>query len=105
MTEGDSRATDLCKFEVGVPIRNTQQKEVPLWVAQQVAAAVANEAANAVLSEAQRGEMIAVLCRRFKLRYQELLGDEIRGARVSQCEISGLEPVYFDIPGKLGPHE
>lgn len=105
ITEGDSRATDLCKFEVGVPIRNTHQKEVPLWIAQQIAAVVANEAAHSVLSKAQRGEMIGVLCRRFKLRYQELLQEEISGARVSQCEITGLEIVYFDIPGQLGPYE
>ncbi|WP_225409893.1 hypothetical protein [Stigmatella hybrida] len=105
ITEGDSKATDLCKFEVGVPIRNIQRKEIPLWMAQQTAAVVANEAAHSVLSEAQRGEMIAILCRRFKLRYQRLLSDEINGARVSQCEIQGLEIVYFDIPGNPRSHE
>jgi len=41
ITEGDSEATDVCKFEVGVPIRNTQQREVPLEVAQQVTASLA----------------------------------------------------------------
>lgn len=59
ITEGDSGATDVCKFEVGIPIRNTQQREVPLEVAQQVTAYLANEAAHAVVSKAERGELIA----------------------------------------------
>jgi hypothetical protein len=100
ITEGDSGATDVCKFEVGIPIRNTQQREVPLEVAQQVTAFLANDAAHAVLSKAKRGELIAVLCRRFKLEYGQLLRENIAGSRVSECVSKGLEPVYFDIPLK-----
>lgn len=100
ITEGDSDATDVCKFEVGLPIRNIQQRDVPLEVAQQVATYLANEAAHEVLSKAQRGEMIAVLCRRFKNEHERLLGEHIAGARVSACRTRGLEPIYFDIPLK-----
>jgi len=100
ITEGDSGATDVCKFEVGLPIRNTQQREVPLEVAQQVATYLANAAAQEILSKAQRGEMIAILCRRFKNEYEHLLRENIAGARVSECRTPGLEPIYFDIPLK-----
>jgi hypothetical protein len=100
ITEGDSGATDVCKFEVGVPIRNTQQREVPLEVAQQVATYLANTAAHEILAKAQRGEMIAILCRRFKNKYDHLLREHIAGARVSECRTLGLEPIYFDIPLK-----
>jgi len=47
--------------------------------------------------------MIAVLCLQFKDRYEQLLKEEIAGARVSQCETEGIETVYFDIPGGLTP--
>jgi hypothetical protein len=47
--------------------------------------------------------MIAVLCLRFKDRYERMLKEEIDGARVSQCETEGIETVYFDIPGGLVP--
>lgn len=100
ITEGDSGATDVCKFEVGVPIRNTQQREVPLEAAQQVATYLANTAAQDILSKAQRGEMIAILCLRFKKQYENLLREHIAGDRVSDCRTRGLEPVYFDIPLK-----
>ncbi|MFP2904258.1 hypothetical protein ACLESD_04110 [Pyxidicoccus sp. 3LFB2] len=100
ITEGDSGATDVCKFEVGIPIRNTQQGEVPLEVAQQVVAHLANAAAQEVLSKAERGEMIAILCRRFKTEYERLLRERLAGARVSECRTRDLEPVYFDIPLK-----
>ncbi|MFP2931402.1 hypothetical protein ACLESO_40695 [Pyxidicoccus sp. 3LG] len=103
--EGDSGATDVCKFEVGVPIRNTQQREVPLEVAQQAVAHLANTAAHEVLSNAQRGELIAVLCRRFKLKYEHLLREHIAGGRVSECRTRGLEPVYFDIPINGGAND
>jgi hypothetical protein len=49
--------------------------------------------------------MIAILCRRFKVRYQQLLWDAINGARVSQCETEGLELVYFDIPSEPSADE
>ncbi|RYZ15722.1 MAG: hypothetical protein EOO70_06150 [Myxococcaceae bacterium] len=100
ITEGDSGATDVCKFEVGVPIRNTQQGEVPLEVARQVVASLANAAAHEILSKAQQGEMIAILCRRFKDKYERLLRERIAGARVSECQTPGLDPIYFDIPLK-----
>ncbi len=103
ITEGDSGATDLCKFEVGLPLRNEEQGDVPEEMAQQVAARTANRAAHTVLAEARQGEMIAVLCLRFKDRYERMLKEEIDGARVSQCETEGIETVYFDIPGGLVP--
>lgn len=101
ITEGDSGATDVCKFEVGVPMRNEEQGDIPLEMAQFTAARTANRAAHAVLSEASPGDMIAMLCLRFKDRYGRLLKEQIDGARVSQCDTEGIETVYFDIPGGL----
>ncbi len=105
ITDGDSGATDICKFEVGLPIRNTQQREVSLEVAQHVAAYIANEAADQVLSMAQPGEMIAILCRRFKVEYQQRLWESVAGSRVSECQTRGIETVYFDIPARSSTNE
>lgn len=98
ITEGDSGATDVCKFEVGLPIRNGAQGDIPLEVTQWSSADTANRAAHTVLQEAQPGEMIAVLCIRFKREYERLLKEEISGARVSECRTEGIETVHFDIP-------
>lgn len=103
ITEGDSGATDVCKFEVGLPLRNEEQGDIALEVAQRTAARLANRAAHTVLAEAPPGEMLAVLCLQFKGRYEKMLKEEIDGARVSQCETEGIETVYFDIPGDLSP--
>jgi hypothetical protein len=101
ITEGDSGATDICKFEVGLPLRNRDQGDISLEVAQRTAAATANRAAHRVLAEARQGEVIALLCLRFKERYEKMLKEEVSGSRVSQCETEGIETVYFDIPGDL----
>src|SRR5688572_24646602 len=103
ITEGDSGATDVCKFEVGLPLRNEELGDIPLGLAQWTAARTANRAAHLVLSQARQGEMIAVLCLQFKDRYERMLKEEIAGARVSQCETEGIETVHFDIPGDLTP--
>ncbi len=103
ITHGDSGATDACKFEVGLPIYNQQQREVPLEVAQFVAADIANRASYKVLSEAHPGEMMAVLCRRFKALYQELLKEEVRGARVGDCSTRGVKVVHFGLPDGCAP--
>lgn len=98
ITHGDSGATDACKFEVGVPIHHQQQHEVPLDVARFLAADLANRAGYKVLSEAHPGEMMAVVCRRFKVLYQELLKEEVRGARVGDCSTRGVKVVHFGLP-------
>lgn len=100
ITEGDSGATDVCKFEVGVPIRNAKQGEIHLEIVQQTVSDLANAAAHGILSNAQQGEMIAILCRQFKDKYRHLLREHLAGARVSECSTRGLQPVYFDIPLK-----
>jgi hypothetical protein len=98
ITHGDSGATTVCKFEVGLPIQNEQQGEIPLEYAQQVSAHTANRAANTVLSEAHPGDMLAVLCLDFKEEYQRRLGEQILGSRVSECVTGGIETVHFDLP-------
>ncbi|HVG62338.1 MAG TPA: hypothetical protein VNA24_27495 [Hyalangium sp.] len=98
ITEGDSGATDVCKFEVGLPIRNGAQGDIPLELAQWASADIANRAAHTVLADARPGEMIAVLCIQFKRKYERMLKDELAGARVSECRTQGIETVRFDIP-------
>jgi hypothetical protein len=56
-------------------------------------------------SEAQPGEMIAILCRRFKEEYQKRLWENVAGARVSECRTRGIETVYFDIPARSSADE
>jgi hypothetical protein len=102
ITEGSSGATDVCKFEVGQPIRNSAQGDIPLELAQWVSAATANRAAHTVLAEAPPGEMIAALCIQFRRKYERMLKEEISGARVSECRTEGIETVHFDIPRNAG---
>ncbi|HYO73069.1 MAG TPA: hypothetical protein VEU33_44105 [Archangium sp.] len=97
ITEGDSGATTVCKFEVGLPLRNGQ-REIPLWVARRDAAEMANRAAYRVLSNAPRGEMMFTLCSEFKTLYGSMLNEKHIGARVSACVSEGIETVPFDIP-------
>ncbi|WP_037582945.1 hypothetical protein [Stigmatella aurantiaca] len=103
ITHGDSGATTVCKFEVGVPIQNEQQGTISLKYAQQVSAQTANRAAYAVLSEAHSGEMLAVLCIDFKEEYRRALGEQVSGSRVSECVTAGIETVYFDLPEGVKP--
>ncbi len=100
ITEGDSGATDICKFEVGLPMRTGQQGDISLSEAQWLSAEMANQAAQSILAEARPGEMIAVHCIQFKRRYERLLKEEIAGARVSECRTPAIETVPFDIPRK-----
>jgi hypothetical protein len=95
ITHGDSGANDVCKFEVGLPAFNEVQGEIPLEVAQSVSAEVANDASYRILSQAHPGEMLAVLCNQFKGLYEELLSEQISGARVGQCVTSGVKIVHF----------
>ncbi|WP_224367276.1 hypothetical protein [Hyalangium versicolor] len=97
---GNSGAKTACEFEVGVPLRTRKEGEISLEVAQFAAASMANRAAREVMADAQPGEMLAVLCKRFKVIYQEMLRAKITGARVRQCEEPGIETVPFGITGE-----
>ncbi len=97
LTEGDSGATTVCKFEVGLPLRNGQS-EIPLWVARRDAAEMANRAAYKVLSNAPRGEMMFTLCNEFKTLYDLMLREKHPGALVGACVSQDIETVPFDIP-------
>ncbi|WP_224245636.1 hypothetical protein [Hyalangium gracile] len=94
---GDSEARTVCKFEVGVPIRNMKQGEIPLEAARFAAASMANRAARMVLSQAHPGEMFAVLCTQFRGVYEPMLRTQIAGATVGECRTEGVEIVPFGI--------
>lgn len=97
ITQGDSGATTVCKFEVGVPIRTSLQGDIPLEDAQEAAADMANRAAFRVLSEAHPGDMLSVLCSRFKDSYEPMLREKLKGSRVGECRSQGIETVPFGI--------
>lgn len=97
ITEGDSGATSICKFEVGLPLQNGK-RHIPLRVAQRDAAEMANRAAYKVLSKTPRSEMIAVLCNEFKVLYNLMLKEKHPGAKVGACVSDGIETIPFDIP-------
>jgi hypothetical protein len=98
LNQGDSGAKTICKFEVGVPIRNrTSDEEIPLEEAQEAAADMANRAARDVLARAHAGEMLAVLCLQFKQVYRFMLREKIDGSRVGECVTRGIETVPFGI--------
>jgi hypothetical protein len=103
ITHGNSEATDVCKFEVGLPIYNESQGEIPLEVAQQTAAELANRASYTVLSQSHPGEMLAVLCNDFKKVYEDMLREWFHGARVGQCLTPDIETVHFGIPDGCSP--
>ncbi|WP_324985626.1 hypothetical protein [Hyalangium sp.] len=96
-TMGDSGATTVCKFEVGVPIRTSSQGEIPLEDAQDAAADMANRAAFRVLSEAHPGDMLAELCIRFKVTYEFMLREKIKGSRIGECRSLGIKTVPFGV--------
>jgi len=97
ITMGDSGATTVCKFEVGVPIRTSMQGEIPLEDAQDAAADMANRAAFRVLSEAHPGDMLAELCIRFKTTYELMLREKLKGSRVGECRSLGIKTVPFGV--------
>lgn len=97
MNNRNTGNTTMCKFEVGVPLRNREQGDVPLADAQNTCAEKANEAARLVMRNAPPGALTARVCQQFKEEYEVLLGEAIAGARVSECRIPGLETVVFDV--------
>jgi len=100
LKHGSSDAKTVCKFEVGLPLRTEDDREIPLGEAQLAAASMANRAVRDVLSRSHPGEMLAILCKDFKTTYQAMLSAKYRGARVRECRSAGTETVPFGI--KLG---
>ncbi|REG30865.1 hypothetical protein ATI61_106335 [Archangium gephyra] len=98
ITMGDSGATSVCKFEVGLPVRNDAQGEISLADAQEAAANMANRAMYKILSEAHPSEMLGTHCRNFKELYVLMLDEKIKGARVRQCMMQGVKTVHFNEP-------
>ncbi len=94
---GNSGATTVCKFEVGVPIRTKDQGEIRLEDAQLFAAAMANRAAREVLGQADPGAMHAELCNRFKQTYELMLNTKFSGAKVGACMTEGTVTVPFGV--------
>jgi hypothetical protein len=95
---GDSGATTICKFEVGIPIHNGKQGRLSLEDAQEAAANMANRAMYKVLSEADPGEMMGTHCRTFKELYRLMLDQKIKGSRVRQCKSKDVKVVHFNEP-------
>lgn len=98
ITHGNTGASTLCDFEVSVPGRTGKEGDIDVEDARQFAANRANQAAYEILSQAQPGEMLAVLCYRFRRRYQELLKQDVGPALVSSCLSEGLTPIIFNLP-------
>jgi len=98
VTQGDSDAKSVCKFEVGMPQRNAAQGDISLETAQVAAAEMANRAAYRVLSEAHPSTMHVILCGDFKKLYRWMLDEKVRGARVGMCETQGIKTVHFNVP-------
>lgn len=97
LRHGDSEAKTVCKFEVGLPLRTKENREIPLGEAQLAAASMANRAVRDVLSRTHPGEMLAILCKDFKTTYQAMLRAKYAGALVRECMAAGIETVPFGI--------
>ncbi|WP_375769406.1 DUF2381 family protein [Archangium gephyra] len=98
ITMGESGATHICKFEVGMPLHNEHQGEISLQDAQDAAAAMANRAMYKILSEAAQGEMLFTHCKNFKTLYNLMLKEKIYGAEVGACMRKGVKTVHFNEP-------
>jgi hypothetical protein len=98
VTQGDSDAKSVCKFEVGMPQRNEEQGDISLETAQDAAAEMANRAAYRVLSEAHPMTMHVILCGDFKKLYRPMLREKIYGAEVGACTTKGVKVVHFNVP-------
>lgn len=96
MSDGNTGATVVCDFEVGVPIRNGQQGYITRRFAQVSAATAANNAARMLLSQHQAGAMLGPICLRFRPLMEVELKLLIAGSKVTKCEMKGLETVTFD---------
>lgn len=99
-THGNTGLKGVCKFEVGVPLRNTQQGEIPLETAQEEAAKWANRAAHMVMAEAKPEDLTGPLCYKFKTLYRLMLSEAVHGAQVSDCVTRGVDTVPFDVETK-----
>jgi len=98
ITMGDSGATYVCKFEVGMPLRNGRQGEISLQDAQDAAATMANRAMYKILSEADQGEMLFTHCNNFKALYSLMLKEKIHGAEVGACMSKDVKTIHFNEP-------
>ncbi|MFY0562487.1 hypothetical protein ACN28E_01485 [Archangium lansingense] len=98
MTMGDSGATHVCKFEVGMPMRNDDQGEISLQDAQVAAAAMANQAMYKILLDADPGVMLFIHCKNFKTLYDLMIKEKIRGAKVTACTSEDVKTIHFDEP-------
>jgi hypothetical protein len=58
---------------------------------------MANRAAFRVLSESHPGDMLSELCSRFKVTYEPMLREKLKGSRVGECRSPGIETVPFGI--------
>ncbi|QRK10987.1 hypothetical protein JQX13_13495 [Archangium violaceum] len=88
ITMGDSGATSICKFEVGMPVRNESEGEISLRDAQEAAAAMANRAMFKILSEADPTVMHVIHCNNFKALYNLMLKEKI-GSSVAEVGATG----------------
>jgi hypothetical protein len=95
---GDSGATSICKFEVGIPVRTRLQGEISLEDAQEAAATMANRAMYRVLSAADVTVMLGTLCTDFKKLYKLMLDEKRKGSRVRQCMMKDVKIIHFDEP-------
>ncbi len=75
-----------CGLEFGSPIVNRQHGYIPLRMAQEISAEVANEVAYRVLSR-ERG-ITATTCRKLIAGMNIRLDEEIRGSTVTACGVT-----------------
>lgn len=98
ITMGDSGATSVCKFEVGMLLMNGTQGRISLEKAQQASADMANRAMYMVLSEAHPSTAHYKLCRDFRTLYRFMLKEKIDGADVGECVRKNIKTIHFKDP-------
>lgn len=98
ITMGDSGATSICKFEVGMPLQNGKQGMISREQAQEASANMANRAMYKILSEAHPGTGHYKLCRDFKTLYNLMLKEKIQGAEAGECWRKNIKTIHFAEP-------
>jgi len=99
MRNGNTGQDMICDFQVELPLRTREQGIITQELARTAAATAANKTAYQLLSQLEAGEMLGMICQRFRPMMQAWLGTAIRGARVMKCDQKkGVPTVRFDEP-------
>jgi hypothetical protein len=88
----------LCKFGVEMPIENEEQGFIPVDRAKNVSAKCANLAARNILSLTTKETPLGIACEVFRVEYELILNETVKGAHVPKMCHARTKPVVVIPP-------